>query len=70
MDEKVELTLEEKKIRNLKIAAATFTAIAGVCNLVKTPMKNAHKNSLKLPSNNIVNAEVEIPAKNKVLIKE
>ena len=38
MDEKIELTVEEKKIRKLKIAAATFTAIAGVCNLVKTPI--------------------------------
>ena len=39
-------------------------------NLVKTPMKNAHKNSLILPLNSIVNVEVETPAKNKVLLKE
>ena len=38
MEDKVELTEEEKKIRNLKIAAATFTAIAGGCNLVKNPV--------------------------------
>ena len=38
MDEAIELTVEEKKIKNLRIAAATFTAIAGVCNLVKTPI--------------------------------
>lgn len=38
MEDKVELTTEEKKIRNLKIASATFTAIAGVCNLVKNPV--------------------------------
>ena len=35
-----------------------------------SPIKNAHKNSLKLPLNNIVNADVEIPANNNVLIKE
>jgi len=35
---KDELTEEEKRIRNLKIAVATFTAISGVCNLVKTPI--------------------------------
>ena len=38
MSNKDELTEEEKIIRNLKIAAATFTAISGVCNLVKTPI--------------------------------
>ena len=38
-------------------------------NLVKTPMKNAHKNSLIQKLNCIVNVEVEIPAKNKVLFK-
>lgn len=38
MEEKIELTSEEKTIRNLKIAAATFTAIAGVCNLVQSPI--------------------------------
>ena len=39
-------------------------------NLVKTPMKNAHKNSLIPPLNSIVNVEVETPAKNKFLSKD
>lgn len=37
-EEKVELTGEQKKIRNLKVAAATLTAIAGVSQLVPTPI--------------------------------
>lgn len=35
---KTELTEEEKKIKNLKIAAATLTAVAGVAKLVPTPI--------------------------------
>ena len=38
-------------------------------NLVKIPMKNAHKNYIIPPSNSMVNVEVANPAKNKVLYK-
>lgn len=38
MNDNKDLIEEQKKIKNLKIAAATFTAIAGVANLVKTPI--------------------------------
>ena len=37
-EEKVILTSEQKKIRNLKVAVATLTAVAGVCQLVPTPV--------------------------------